>query len=139
MPTFNGQVKDRQITLTVWVNTVDPASGEVDTTKVRPCQALLDTGAQVTLVSQNVAKGAGLVSTGSASLVPASGQEIEVPKYKAGISVPVTEGDGGMAKGMILDVAQLPYQPHDYEVLLGMDFLVHFHVTLYGQVFVFSI
>ena len=38
-----------------------------------------------------------------------------------------------------MDVAQLPYQPNNYDILLGMDFISAIHLTLNGQIYILSI
>ncbi len=35
-------------------------------------------------------------------------------------------------------VMELPFQPPDFDVLLGMDVLVNFHITMHGAVFIMS-
>ena len=37
-----------------------------------------------------------------------------------------------------LEVAQLPFQPGNFDILLGMDFLTRFHFTMYGDFFILS-
>ena len=37
-----------------------------------------------------------------------------------------------------LEVAQLPFQPGNFDILLGMDFLTQFHFTMYGDFFILS-
>ena len=38
-----------------------------------------------------------------------------------------------------MDVLELPYQPSDHDVLLGMDFISQFHLTLNQGQFIISI
>ena len=37
-----------------------------------------------------------------------------------------------------MEVSLLPYQPHNYDVLLGMDLISEFHLTIYGSNFIIS-
>ena len=138
MPTTAGTIEERQITLIVLVAPLGIAEGSAEAhASIRSFRALLDTGAQGTLISPNVAK-VGLVPTGFKEIVPASGETIPVLKYRAGIGIPISEGAVRDIRGTELDVAELPYQPPDYDVLLGMDFLTNLHVTIYGGKFVLS-
>ena len=41
--------------------------------------------------------------------------------------------------GKEINVVELPYQPENYDVLLGMDFLAGFRMTLYKSHFTLSI
>ena len=139
MPTTAGTIEERQITLIVLVAPLGIAEGSAEAhASIRSFRALLDTGAQGTLISPNVVAKVGLVPTGFKEIVPASGETITVLKYRAGIGIPISEGAGRDIRGAELDVAELPYQPPDYDVLLGMDFLTNLHVTIYGGKFVLS-
>ena len=40
--------------------------------------------------------------------------------------------------GAELEVAQLPFQPENFDILLGMDFLMHFHFTMHNNLFILS-
>ena len=42
-------------------------------------------------------------------------------------------------RGMEMEVALLPYQPQEYDVLLGMDFLLSFHFTMCAGNYILSI
>ena len=37
-----------------------------------------------------------------------------------------------------MDVGLLPYDPANYDVLLGMDFISALHVTMYGNSYILS-
>lgn len=72
-------------------------------------------------------------------MVPTSGQSINVPKYHVRIDIPIAtnvqlEGGGqyrsAYLQGKNMGVFQLPFQPSNYDVLLGMDFISLFHITL---------
>ena len=142
MPTFSGTVKDRQI---IFV-TAASISGDPNP-QPKAYQSLLDTGAQGTCVSQKVAQELGLVSTGTAQIIPVNGQSILTHKYRIRLDIPITSGivlrDGKgipetSLRGLDVDVALLPYQPKTYDILLGLDFLAPFHVTMYGGTFILS-
>jgi len=37
-----------------------------------------------------------------------------------------------------MEVVLLPFQPKNYDILLGMDFLSELHLTLYKNLFIIS-
>ena len=39
---------------------------------------------------------------------------------------------------MDMEVARLPYEPTNHDVLLGIDFLQGFHVTIYDGTYILS-
>jgi predicted aspartyl protease len=142
MPTFSGTVKNRQI---IFV-TVASISGDQNPQQ-RAYDSLLDTGAQGTCISQKVAQELGLVSIGTTEIIPVNGQSILTAKYRIRLDIPITSGivlrDGKeipetTLRGRDVDVAQLPYQPKTYDILLGLDFLLPFHVTMFGGTFILS-
>ena len=135
MPTFSGQVKNNQIVLFSAISiSDDPKPAH------RPYQTLLDTGAQATIISEKVAREVGLTPIGDATITPVSGQPILTNKYRVRIDLPIGSEirlPGGRMQphtvymGADIDVAELPYQPENYDVLLGLDFVKRFHLTLY--------
>ena len=142
MPTFTGQVKDNQIILISAIS----ISGDAQPNP-KPYDSLLDTGAQGTLISERVVNEVGLSAIGYAEIMPVHGEPISTKKYRIRIDLPISSGivlPGGnvgtetILRGMDLDVALLPYQPANHDVLLGMDFLSVFHLTLFGNGFIMS-
>ena len=129
MPTFQRPIEDRQIILIASVG----AEGSE-----KPYSALLDTGAQSTLISPRVVEEADLKAIGLADIVPVSGEPIRTPKYRVTLSIPISQGSTILLAGGELDVAKLPFQPDNYDILLGMDFLMPFHFTMYGGSFILS-
>ena len=100
--------------------------------------ALLDTGAQSTMVSPKVVEEADLKAIGYIDIVPVSGDSIRTPKYRAHLTIPYSESNMVIRFGDELEVAQLPFQPGNFDILLGMDFLTRFHFTMYGDFFILS-
>ena len=94
--------------------------------------ALLDTGAQTTMISPRVVEEEGLEAIGLGSIVPVSGKPITTQKYRIPLSIPVGRGTEVFVSGMELEVLLLPFQPDNFDILLGMDLLAAFHFTMYG-------
>ena len=142
MPTFTGQVQNNQIILVSVISISDDPNPAR-----RPYQALLDTGAQGTLISEKVAREVELTPIGDSTITPVSGQPILTNKYRVRIDIPIATEIrllGGRRQphnvymGDDIDVAELPYQPENYDVLLGLNFIKKFHLTLYLDQFILS-
>ena len=111
--------------------------------KKRPFLSVLS-WAQVTAIAPNVVESLDLIPTGTLKLTVASGQEIDTFQYRARVDIPIgfntahqTESQRFLM-GNQLFVAGLPYQPEGYEVLLGMDFIGMFHMTIYNNRIILS-
>lgn len=107
--------------------------------------ALMDTGAQATGLSPKLAEDLNLIPHAIAQLMPASGKPFDTFNYRVRIDLPIKTtfnfSGGNLTKGshlhgMKLDGFRLPYQPETYDVLLGMDFVSMFHITMYGNRFI---
>lgn len=142
MPTFTVPVEDNQFLLTVAV-----AVPERRATDRRTCRALVDTGAHCSMVSANVVETLRVASTGIGGFMAANGQTQSTPVFDLHIAVPVTvtatAADGStsetvFAGGRALEVILLPFDPPDFDVLLGMDLLTEFHITMYNGTLVLS-
>ncbi len=75
--------------------------------------------------------------------MPASGEPVHTNLLGLHLSIPVdTPTDAGdlhtFAVGGPIVVMELPYQPPDFDVLLGMDVLVDLHITMHGGSFIMS-
>ena len=142
MATFSGQVEDNQIIFIVWIR----QSG-ADKESSIAYKALLDTGAQRTMISQKVATEVRLQDTGNTRIVPVTGEPFDTKKYRIRLDIPIEspitmpDGSSGVEntlRGKDMEVALLPYMPQNHDALLGMDFLLGFHLTLYGGNFILS-
>ena len=77
---------------------------------------------------------------------PATGGLTEVLKFYAGVRLPIhnvefsREGatKEGYTRGKKLDVFGLPFQPNNYDVILGMDIISLFHITFFKSRFIIS-
>ena len=99
------------------------------------------------MVSDRVVQEVGLQPIGNTQIVPVTGDAVLTDKCRVRvdipISTPVTSAEGNVAlertlRGMDMEVARLPYQPRNHDVLLGMDFLQSFHLTIYGGMYILS-
>ena len=129
MPTFRGQVQNGQILLFATIM-ADGGGASLP--------ALVDTGAQRTMISPKVVKEANLSPIGYTQIVPASGKPIRTEKYRANLGISIAQGNVGFVTGSELDVAGLPFQPENFDILLGMDLLRHFHFMMHGDLFILS-
>ena len=146
MPIFSVSIKNNQI---IFVSTIGmPPTSSLPTPDSRPYRTLFDTGAQLTGISPNVVSELGLTAVCELSIMGVSGTEVKTGGYRVRLNIPILTGvvlAGGKVvqktdlRGRTLDVAKLPYQPPNYDVILGMDFIGSCHVTIQGGAFVLSI
>ena len=135
MPSFEQQITNNRIIITVGVS----LQGD----QIRYKRALVDTGATITLISPNVVSELGLSPIGSASIMVASGQQVNTYEYYSWVDIPIgydsTVGPPtDFLMGRQLTVVGLPYQPNDYDVILGMDIIGMFHITMYRNKIILS-
>ena len=99
------------------------------------------------MISRKVVDEVGLSAIGHSSIIPVTGKPVDTPKYRVRLDIPIGSRtkmpDGGIQvqptlRGSDLEVALLPYEPKNYDVILGMDLLAGFHLTLYGANFILS-
>lgn len=143
MPTFRGEIVDRQILLTTHVarSSGNPHQGA----DAVPFRALLDTGATITSVSRQIVN---ILRLAPDSWRPVTGVHgtVTTPTYSINIAVPITEPVAGpdgetkhtFSRGANLEVALLKIQPETFDVLLGMDLLESFHLTIHADQFILS-
>lgn len=138
MPTFMKAVEDRQIIFDVQIHTPEQPD------RVETFRALMDTGAQVTAVSSRVITTLDPMLVDRGQMVLADNSPVECGIYSLEVGVPVNIGSDGqqvavMSSGRPLRVMALPRRPNGYEVLLGMDLLSVYHITMFGGQLVLSI
>ena len=115
MAAYNGGVINDQILIHSTVYTPDRRKGEV-------YQALVDTGAQKTLISPGVVQTVGLIPSGPDWITPVNGVPVFCYKYKIRLDIYLPEDTESVFWGKDMYVVELPYQPPNFDVLLGMDF-----------------
>ena len=142
MPTFITDVQNSQIILISAIS----IPGQAGPPQNR-YGSLLDTGAQATLISEKVVNDIGCAAIGEGKIMAVNGEEFQTKKYRVRIDIPVA-GQTVLPRGKLraetdfrgkdMSVSLLPYQPKNYDVLLGMDFLDGFHMTLVADKLIMS-
>ena len=134
MPALIADIADDQIIVTSAVSAAD----QPDAPK-RSCKSLLDTGSQATMISRKIVDDLGIAFIGRKNILPVSGEIIATEQYRVRLDIPIQATrtmPGGTVRqkddfrGATLNVLLLPYQPEDYDIILGMDFLAPFHMTV---------
>ncbi len=89
------------------------------------------------MISPKVVKEVVLRSFGYVDIIPATGKPVPTRRYRTHLGVPLTSADVGIQwiTSRKFEVCELPFQPHNFDVLLGMDFLEHYILTLQGGSF----
>lgn len=155
MPAFGGEVVNGQILLDVHVRLPvrpsDPDSIDLGGAEMEPMtfQGLLDTGATRTMVSQNVIDALDARPCGVDAFVPATGEPEPTAAYRvdlaipivAGVSLPADDADAPnyeiYASGLRnLTVLALPRAFDNFDVLLGMDLILQFHITMWRGLYI---
>ncbi len=140
MATFSIPIQNKQILFSVCVR--------IDANHIpKYYQALFDTGAQLTMISARVVKDIGLQPIGAIDITPVSGKPIKTEEYMVRLDIPIKQnvilsgGEIGSRDNLLgkdVNVAKLPYNPVNYDVLIGMDFITLFHITMYNNQFILS-
>ena len=132
MPSFHHQVDNNQIIIGARIGLDIPAEHH--------CNALVDTGATRTMITHTAAVAIGAQPVARDNFIPASGEPTPTNVYAVCVGVPVGDGAGNeFVAGGTLFVLELPFQPDGWDVLLGMDVLTKYHITLYGNQFIMSV
>ena len=144
MPSFRGYIVDRQALLTVRVSR--PQLEPDQEVRSEAFRTLLDTGATITAVSQNVVDALQLTPAGWQAVTGVHGTS-DLPTYAISLGVPITERiasphgefDHTFSRGRdLMEVTLMTSQPSTFDVLLGMDLLEGFHLTIYSDLFILS-
>ena len=91
------------------------------------------------MISQKVVDQTGLVAVGIVEISGVSGEVLEAEKFRAGIGIPIPADEtADYVAGRELEVSLLPFQPENFDILLGMDFLEVFHLTMHKGLFILS-
>lgn len=101
--------------------------------------ALLDTGATISGISERVVGELELAQTEQwETIVGVHGQE-DVPLYEIDMMLPISDRQQTFSRGIQnMKVIPLSVATGNFDVLLGMDLLHGFHLTLHGDLFILS-
>ena len=146
MPAFVGTIQDNQLIIKVLVSKLHVSSAPAPDQK--SFTALLDTGATITSVSQQVVDALGIQPVSWKEIVGVHGSEA-TPTYAIGLHIPVAEHgvtpEGAPVVSVFgrsktpLEVALLKFVPTSFDVLLGMDVLRECHLTTFQDIFILGI
>jgi len=79
------------------------------------------------------------IPIGFTHLSSVSGETVECKIYRVDLGIPVLISENTIfGAGRNINVALLPYQPTYFDVILGMDFLTRYHITLYSNQIIIS-
>ena len=149
MPTRGGQVSNGKILLEVAVRL--PIRSDDVEPPPHLFMGLLDTGATRTMVSRKIIKTLNASPCGVSAFVPATGKPKRAKVYLLDLAIPVvagvapTEDDTNTVdvsfyvRGLTnVPVLVLPGAFPDFDVLLGMDLISQFHITLCHGIYMLS-
>lgn len=137
MPTIILPVENDEIRITAILGVMGDGSD------MHAYEGIVDTGAQMTGITRTAAERLGVHAVGQEYVVGIEGKPTLVPVFRImiGIGVPATEvggqGEfvsegihvsGGPLKVMLLE----DWNDDSADVLLGMDMLASFHITMFG-------
>lgn len=99
--------------------------------------ALVDTGSTHTGVTQKVVDALSAEQIGVVDVSYAGTGTVRTPTYKMLVGIPImeTEDHGAIrtyVRGESLTVELIPEQEDDIDIILGMDLLQSFHITMFG-------
>ena len=141
MATFGKPIENRQVLIKAVASV--PLSG-------RPgcvADSLIDTGAQCTMITRRIIEILKAEKVGMRTFVGVNGLETESDVFVLRIDLPIAQDavqeDGSVESaihsvGMDLEVMTIPYEPWNFGIILGMDCLETFHITMWGGMFVIS-
>lgn len=147
MPTCNVEISEEG-TFILFVDVAVPDPKDEDPAFHR-FRALVDTGANATSVTQNVVDTVGAVAFGKGRVTVANGETVQVDRYRLIVVIPITthqinDEDGNVHEETYVSGGELAVLHLDnedssgYDVLLGMDLLSKFHITMFGGHFILS-
>ena len=137
MLTFSKAVENGRVLINV------QAAVEQDNPRPDRFTALVDTGATATFVTRRLVEQVGADPIGQGTFASASEPSIPANLYGLSIAIPVdTQVEAGVetrSVGMHLTALELPYQPPDYDVVMGMDMLIRHCIFMSGDLFVMTV
>ena len=126
---------------------LDTAHEPPDSLSENEFTALVDTGATHSMISKRVVEGLGLESVGNDTFIPANGEPTSTTLHSVALAVPVASGPHETLPGVdtqtfsIRDgvvVLKMPQPLEGFDVVIGMDVLMDFRLTMHNGVFTIS-
>ena len=137
MPTIAVEISDNEIRHVADVALPDPPDPyhPFGLSPIR-FSAIVDTGSTHTGVTQKVVDALNAVQVGVATVSYAGNETVRTPTYKMLVGIPIieTEDHGGTrtyVRGESLMVELIPDQEDGTDIILGIDLLQSFHITMY--------
>ena len=99
------------------------------------------------MISQKVVDGVGLQAIGHMPITPVTGEPFNANKYRIRLDIPIESaitlpggkiGKHQVLRGKDMEVALLPYEPNNHDVLIGMDLLDAYHITIFKNICILS-
>ncbi|MCY4223264.1 MAG: retroviral-like aspartic protease family protein [Bacteroidetes bacterium] len=138
MPSLTGNLVNGEILFDTWVFPTTRIHHSVQ--RQQDYIALLDTGAQRSMISNKIVSQLGLQSVGYSSLVGVTGKTFQASRFRVHIEIQIFNSVGQVdSRGRDLEAALLPYSPYSHDVILGMDFISLLHLTVHDGSFILSI
>lgn len=140
MPSLRGRVVDGQMLIDVWLSKPDTIDSFRPTGQLA-LRGLVDTGAQVSGISETAARTIGLVPVGSRDMGGAHGTRKNTPIFLAYLALPFVEsGDNPIPDFRYTQVkaALVQLDGLSIDVLIGMDVLSRYRLLVENEQFVLS-
>ena len=143
MPSFSGRIDQGRILINVLVSIPiqDPDDPSLPDGQIA-YRALVDTGATISGISKKVVKELGLIPDGWRPTTGVHGTKNTLTCSVA-LHVAVSEsnakGDTVHVRGSSkMSVTVLDFRPKDFDVILGMDMLMSYHLSMSNGMFILS-
>ena len=142
MPSHSVPIKHNRVFLPVLV--LDPERGLVGDWDHHEFVALVDTGATTSMIAQRVVQRLEFAIIGTDKFIPATGVPTETTLHRVALAVPTetehnetsSETTFTIQDGVL--VLKMPKPLQGFDVVIGMDVLMDFHIQIHNGVFTIS-
>ncbi|MDD9852685.1 MAG: retropepsin-like aspartic protease [Deltaproteobacteria bacterium] len=140
MPFFEGEIVNGQPIIAVAITLPDAREIKKNEDMFR---ALVDTGSNATLISEGIVRKLNLTSIEKGDIVGVTGKKSAVPIHRVDLHIPITElrptktqvfAQEHWKHIVSIEVTEFPGSKN-FDVLLGMDILIHCHLTMFNGKF----
>ena len=142
MPSHSAPIRNGRVLLPVFV--LDPAQVPGGSLEGRDFTALVDTGATASMISEQVTERLGLEAVGNDWFTSANGDRTSTTLRSVVLAVPVateppdSDADISVTTFSIREdviAMKMPQPLSGFDVLIGMDVLMDFRITMHNGVF----